>query len=143
MPQPLGVACKAIIIRDGKLLLLRRSHCSSFDAGLWELPGGSLTFGESLEEALRREVLEEIGFAVRVGRPLVTWHFLREPYWITGVTFLCESDSGSVKLSDEHIDSVWIDARESVTYHLGTSVAEQIESFSKLVAGPTCCQGET
>jgi len=41
----------------------------------WTLPGGEVEFDESLEEAVVREVLEETGFHVRVGRPLATWSF--------------------------------------------------------------------
>jgi 8-oxo-dGTP pyrophosphatase MutT (NUDIX family) len=55
--QTLGVT--ALIERDGKLLLERRS-----DNGQWGLIGGGVEIDESLEQALRREVLEETGLTV-------------------------------------------------------------------------------
>jgi 8-oxo-dGTP pyrophosphatase MutT (NUDIX family) len=53
------VGTGVLLFRENKVLLQRRK-----DNGLWGLPGGSLEPGESLEEAARREVLEEIGVVV-------------------------------------------------------------------------------
>lgn len=50
---------------DGRLLLVRRGHDPH--AGLWSLPGGRVEDGETLERAVRREVLEETGLRVDVG----------------------------------------------------------------------------
>ena len=52
-----------IFDRVGRLLLQRRA-----DGGQWGLPGGSMEIGESLHEAVRREVLEETGLRVAVRR---------------------------------------------------------------------------
>jgi ADP-ribose pyrophosphatase YjhB (NUDIX family) len=48
-----------LLLRENQVLLLRRK-----DNGLWGIPGGSLEPGESLEEAARREVLEEVGLEI-------------------------------------------------------------------------------
>jgi ADP-ribose pyrophosphatase YjhB (NUDIX family) len=55
----------AAVVRDeqGQILLQRRS-----DNGRWGLPGGSVEIGESVAEAIRREVVEETGFRIEVGR---------------------------------------------------------------------------
>jgi 8-oxo-dGTP diphosphatase len=133
--RPLGVAGKAIIRKDGRILLLRRSEASSHDPGLWELPGGKIDYGEVLVEGLKREVAEETGLDVAVGRPFTTWHFYKDPFWVTGVTFVCENVDREVALSDEHSEYVWIDAREHAGYSLGTTMEEQIEAYLELLAG--------
>jgi len=133
MGKPLGVAGKAIIRRDSEILLLQRSLKSGFDPGLWELPGGKLEYGENLVEALKREVKEEVGLDIEVGRPFKTWHFIKDPFWVTGVTFLCDYISGSVNLSSEHGDHVWIDPKEYKNYPLSTSMEEQITSYLELL----------
>lgn len=56
----------AVIVEGERVLLARRA-----DNGGWEFPGGKREPGESLEAALVREIREELGFEIRVGRPLM------------------------------------------------------------------------
>lgn len=55
-----------LIRRDGKLLITLRGGQSSF-SGHWEFPGGKVEFGESPQQALTRELREELGIHVSVG----------------------------------------------------------------------------
>lgn len=63
---PVQVAA-AVLIEDGQLLLAKRAPGSNL-AGFWELPGGKVEKGETPEECLAREMLEEFGVRVSVGR---------------------------------------------------------------------------
>jgi len=54
--------------RAGRLLLIRRGRPPS--QGRWSLPGGRVEAGETLAQAVEREVLEETGLAVRAGTPV-------------------------------------------------------------------------
>ena len=60
------VGVSAIIVSKGRILLLRRSVRAPEYAGRWDLPGGMVERGETLETALRREVRAETGLAVRI-----------------------------------------------------------------------------
>jgi 8-oxo-dGTP diphosphatase len=59
-----------LIRREGKVLLTRRPRGSHLE-GYWEFPGGKKERGETLEECLQREILEELGIAVRPERFLM------------------------------------------------------------------------
>lgn len=64
MTQPLIVAA-AIIRKNDRVLITRRPE-GSRDPGKWEFPGGKLDAGESPEECLKRELIEELDLPVRV-----------------------------------------------------------------------------
>jgi 8-oxo-dGTP diphosphatase len=68
-PLPV-VACVGAIVHDatGRLLLIQRGTEPS--RGLWSLPGGRVEAGETAEQAVEREVLEETGLRVRAGVPV-------------------------------------------------------------------------
>lgn len=58
-----------VCLRDGKALVCKRSVVRPH-AGKWEFPGGKVEPGETLAEALRRELLEELGIAADIGEEL-------------------------------------------------------------------------
>ena len=68
MTENLGVTLvvAAAVVRDGRLLAVRRTRPPEL-RGRWELPGGKVDAGESPDDALARELREELGIAVRVG----------------------------------------------------------------------------
>jgi 8-oxo-dGTP diphosphatase len=76
------VVVAAAVVRDGRLLAARRTTPAGA-AGRWELPGGKVDAGESAEEALAREIHEELGCTVGVGewlageQPIGTTYVLR------------------------------------------------------------------
>ena len=65
-PAPLIVAAAALVDRDGRVLVQRRP-IDTAHGGLWEFPGGKLEPGETPEDALIRELAEELAIAVPCG----------------------------------------------------------------------------
>jgi A/G-specific adenine glycosylase len=78
----------AVIEREGKYLLARRPQ-EGLLGGLWEFPGGKVEAGETLEAALRREMREELGAAVRVGAPFGVYRHAYTHFRFTLHAFLC------------------------------------------------------
>jgi 8-oxo-dGTP diphosphatase len=93
----IGIGVGALIVdRDGRLFLSRRGPKSKNERGLWEFPGGSVEFGETLAQALQREMREEYGIEVMVGELLdVVDHILPDEgqHWVSP-TFLCTIAAG-------------------------------------------------
>ena len=75
------VVTKGICVRDGKILMVKDFTPGPYaDAGgLWELPGGGLDFGENCQEALKREIQEEMGLEVTfvAEKPTYFWTYKR------------------------------------------------------------------
>jgi ADP-ribose pyrophosphatase YjhB (NUDIX family) len=65
------VAVGALIVRRKEVLLVKRGHAPS--VGLWALPGGRVHWGETLVQAVKREVLEETGLEIEVGQIIHTF----------------------------------------------------------------------
>jgi 8-oxo-dGTP diphosphatase len=61
----IGVGCGAAILRDGRLLLVKRRKAP--EAGFWSLVGGKVDFLERAEDAVVRETFEEVGVRIEIG----------------------------------------------------------------------------
>jgi len=94
----IGVGVGALIIDSReRLFLSKRGPQSRNERGLWEFPGGSVEFGETLACALQREMREEFGIGIQVGDLLdVVDHILPEEgqHWVSP-SFICKINNGS------------------------------------------------
>lgn len=103
------------VIRDNKVLMVQRDEEECPDAHLkWELPGGKVNFGETPQQALVREFLEEAGVQIEVGNllPLILTVYWRY-WWGEQQTFVCCFTCKFVRstqlLYDHHVKKVaWI-----------------------------------
>lgn len=99
------VTC-AIIERNGLVLAAQRSVSMSMPLK-WEFPGGKIKAGESPEECLQRELVEELGVKIVVSQPL---HLSTHEYQSITVTlypFICTIVDGEIKLN-EHATLKWL-----------------------------------
>lgn len=113
---------KGIVQHNQKMLLLRRSLRDDIDPGIWETVGGKIEFGETMQEALRREIMEEAGLPVQVNDLLYATTFFTNPSrQVFLLTYACTADSGKVCLSEEHIDFCWAGRKEALR-RLGSTI---------------------
>ncbi len=93
----IGVGVGAVLVDEqGRLFLAQRGPRAKNERGLWEFPGGSVEFGETLAAALRREMREEYGIEIAVGELLdVVDHILEDEgqHWVSP-SFICKIVSG-------------------------------------------------
>lgn len=120
------IAVKALIVSNEKFLIIRRSSQARDNEGAWELPGGRLEFGESPQNALIREVSEEVGLEVSDSRIISSWTFMKnESTQVVGLTFICRVSAGEVTLSHEHDDFIWI-SKQEISKYLSKRVADNL-----------------
>lgn len=109
------LAAHALIQKDGRFLATRRSAVNDYKPGEWDVPGGTVHAGETMEQALVREVLEETGLEVSIVRPLAIYSntgSLPEKQYFQA-TYLCQYVSGDVKLNpEEHDAHEWVSLEE-------------------------------
>lgn len=129
------VATKAFIVYEGKVLLLRESsrYVDGANAGKFDVVWGRVEPGQRFDESLRREVEEETGLKIKVGRPFFVneWRpIVRGEQWqIVGTFFECFAESDRVVLSEDHEEYVWIDPKEYQKYNLISNLIPAFESY--------------
>ena len=95
----------AIIIRDGKVFATQRGYGEWKD--WWEFPGGKIEAGECLQEALVREIREELDAEIEVGELIETVEWDYPAFHLTMHCFVCSLVSESMHLN-EHEASAWL-----------------------------------
>ena len=108
------VAMHGLIKKDGKYLVLHRSSVKDYMPGLWDIPGGTVEFGEDHNEALAREVLEETVLKIKPIKPIYIYSFIsnheRHQFQIV---YECEYLGEVVKLNpEEHDEFKWVSVDE-------------------------------
>lgn len=135
MIDKLFVATKAFIIHDGKVLLLRESskYADGTNAGKFDIVGGRVEPGERFDDSLLREIKEETGLTVTIGRPFYVneWRpSVRGENWqIVGTFFECNANSNVVTLSDDHSEYIWIDPKNYKDYEIIENLHEVFENY--------------
>lgn len=95
----------AIIIRDQKLFATQRGY-GEFKDG-WEFPGGKVEPGESQQEALKREIQEELATKIEVGSYIDTIEYDYPTFHLSMECYLCSVISGKLELL-EHENAAWL-----------------------------------
>jgi 8-oxo-dGTP diphosphatase len=123
------VGVGGVIIENGRALLIRRG--SEPLLGQWSIPGGTLELGESLQEGVARELLEETGIAVRVLDVIEVFDRIypdlaveqqeanaRPKFHYVIVDYLCERISGEARAASDVTDVAYAREEELERYNL-------------------------
>jgi len=105
----IGVTVDAVIVKKGKILLIKRGRDPYKD--FWALPGGFVEYGETTEDAVKREVKEETGLDCDIVSLTGVYSAPdRDPRGHTiSVVYLMKVVQGEVAAGDDARDAFWID----------------------------------
>jgi 8-oxo-dGTP diphosphatase len=95
----------AVICHEDRIFAARRGY-GEFKDG-WEFPGGKVEMGETGEEALKREIREELDAEIKVGKLLTTVECDYPKFHLSMACYLCTLQSGHLILK-EHEDARWL-----------------------------------
>jgi len=129
-PERPIIGVGAVILDGNRVLLVRRAHEPL--KGEWSLPGGAVELGETLAQALAREVREETGLEVRVGPVVEVLDRVhraadgRIEYHYVLVDYLCAPIGGRLAASSDADDACWADVDDLAAYRLAAPAPDVV-----------------
>jgi mutator protein MutT len=137
-PERPIVSVGAVILHGARVLLIRRGQAPL--KGQWSLPGGVVEAGETLHEAVAREVREETGLTVDVGPVVEVLDRItrdaagRVEYHYVIVDYVCRPIGGTLACAADAEDARWVQADELADYELTDAVRRVIARARQLGA---------
>ena len=142
-PKPNSIkpaAAVALFDGDGRILLLRRK-----DNDKWTMPGGTMDFGESLEQCAVREVREETGFDIEISGLIGTY---TDPNVLIAYSdgevrqeftfvYAAKMKSGELKIDHESKEAVWVSIADALNLPLVDSQRRRLQDVARYRESPT------
>ncbi len=126
---------KSVVVKDGKVLLIKRSNYSGYNDGKWDLPGGRIEEKEGAFEGHKREVFEETKLKIEIIEPIRSWVVDRPKGKHVGVTFLSRFLEGKVFLSNEHTEFRWLSPEEINKTNAEQWIKEEVKKAVEINPG--------
>jgi len=129
----IGVGVGAIVLNaDSEVFLSQRGHKAGNERGTWEFPGGKVDFGEKIEDAIKREFIEEYDMVIETIELLCVYdHILPDEgqHWVSP-TFLARHVSGEPQIMEpEKCEAIgWFDLND-LPYPLSIITQHDVEVY--------------
>lgn len=127
------------MFNGGRVLLVQRGSRPA--KGLWSIPGGKVRRGETLAEAVRREMLEETGMRVSAGRLVAVYERLPEPecegserHFVV-LDYLCDAVGGRLRAGDDAAKADWFALEDLAHLPLTPGAEEVIRKGLRMASG--------
>jgi len=120
------VAVGAIILSDDRILLVKRKNPPG--QGLWTIPGGAVELGETIKDALKREVREETGLEIEIIKPIeIVDEIVRDEsgkirFHYVIIDFLVKPVGGELCASSDVLDAEWVKFSEIENYKISKTL---------------------
>lgn len=132
-PQEPEVAVGALVLKDQKVLLVKRSRPPS--EGLWALPGGKVLLGETLQQAAKREILEETGITIIPGEPIYSFDTIQTDnhenvrFHYVIIDLLAEFIGGELTRGDDASEAGWFSFDDLKRINVNETTEELVKQY--------------
>ncbi len=129
-PDQPGVAVGAVVFKDNCVLLVKRGKPPA--CGEWAIPGGSVMLGETIRDAVKREIMEETGIVVRPMETVFTFDLIehddegRVCFHYVIVDFVADYISGEPRPGDDAVDARWVSPFEMNDLDVNTTTRKML-----------------
>ena len=118
-----------IVINQNKILIGKRKD-EDIGGGKWEFPGGKIEIGETNSEALERELYEELGISVKIGKELMNYEHMFKTT-IYNISFMEIIDYDGEIRNNAHSEIKWVKFSNLLEYDFISGDDRFIQSFLK------------
>jgi 8-oxo-dGTP diphosphatase len=131
-PSHPRVAVGAIVFKDERVLLVRRGQPPAQD--LWAIPGGRIEIGESMQQAVEREIFEETGITICALDPVYTFDFIdrdelgRTRFHYVIVDFTADYVGGQIKAGDDAAAARWVSSDELASLKVSSKTRQLLKT---------------
>lgn len=105
----------AFLHHKGKLFIAKRAATKRFLPDKFELPGGHVEFGETLEDGLRREFREEFGVDIEIGDPFYAFTYINDGAHVVEIDYLAKLKDSNQVINinpEDHSEYRWVSKKE-------------------------------
>ncbi|HEY4509053.1 MAG TPA: NUDIX domain-containing protein [Candidatus Paceibacterota bacterium] len=131
------VTAAVIYNKEGLFLIAQRHSKDENQPGIWAIPAGHVEISETglhtLEENLKREVLEEIGVEINIEKYLDSHSWVTEDYKKITIVFLCTISKGEPEPLSETDDIKWLNLEEVKKLKTAPNIVRLIEKATKVI----------
>ena len=135
MKPSLGVGAVVLCVEGSEVRVCLVRRAKAPNKGQWSLPGGRVEWGESLKDALRREVQEETNLQVVIGNLIDLVEVVADGYHYVVADYLCTLDSEleqQLRPGDDAADACWVRAEQLGSKGVRPAVVAVVEQALKM-----------
>jgi len=126
------VGVGALVEHNAKVLLIKRGEPPYI--GQWCIPGGKVRFGESLQQAAEREILEETGIVIKAGEPIFSFDIIDTSnkdaliHYVV-IDLVADYISGEIRSGSDAIDVAWVDKDNLESFTVQETTRQLLERW--------------
>lgn len=116
----------ALILFEQQFFLIQRGKAPEF--GRWSVPGGRVRFGESLRQAVTREIREETQIDCQVDQICFQWEYIQQDFHYVILDYLCQAKHPQFVIGSDAQQGQWFSLKQALELPLAQGIKELLQA---------------